>query len=285
MQNLRFYVSIICLILYSCTSEYSLPIKLDSDYWEGEKPVIIAQFAVGNKGELSIQNTFSPISDNLPEPKYIEDKKVYIIQDNVLFDSMIYDPTKFRYISNKIIDGNHHYQLIIPNHKDSIISKSIFIPDEKIVLNKVNLSVKDSLLSGDIFFYIENFLEGYATLRAQFTGPELYRMKVNNSKLLKQEPQSCFIKFDQVKISCVANDSIYLGITELFLHERYSLSKYDSLNIFFEYISEDLAVILDANKYDGHEFGTNNTFVSSFRNAYGIFGYRHQFQQSLPLIK
>lgn len=44
---------------------------------------------------------------------------------------MTYDVIKFKYISNKIIEGDHYYQLIFPDFKDSIISKTIFIPDEK----------------------------------------------------------------------------------------------------------------------------------------------------------
>ena len=287
MQKLRyfFYIMVFTFLFSNCSSEYSLPIELGSDYWEGERPVIVAEFTVGSIGELTIQNTISPVSKSLPEPNYITDRKVFILRDNLMFDTMTYDVIKFKYISNKIIEGDHYYQLIFPDFKDSIISKTIFIPDEKIHLQKLNLIINDSLLSGEITFNLENFIGGTATIIAQFTGPELFRMKIYNSIQIKREPQFCLNTQEQVNISCLANKSIYLGITELYLNNIYTLNKSDSMKVFFEYTSQDLGYILNANSYKGNEFGTNNPFVSSFTNGYGVFGYRHKFHHSVPLLK
>ncbi|MBK7632945.1 MAG: hypothetical protein IPJ13_00705 [Saprospiraceae bacterium] len=152
-------------------------------------------------------------------------------------------------------------------------------------MQKLNLIINDSLLSGEITFNLENFIGGTATIIAQFTGPELFRMKIYNSIQIKREPQSCLNTQEQVNISCLANKSIYLGITELYLNNIYTLNKSDSMKVFFEYTSQDLGYILNANSYKGNEFGTNNPFVSSFTNGYGVFGYRHKFHHSVPLLK
>lgn len=269
------------LIQISCSSDYSLPLNLNSDYWDGEKLVIIAEFNVNEMAELTIQKTFSPVQKQLPEPQFVKDKDVFIIQNSLIFEKMYFDPIDEKYKSTKPIKVGFDYKIVIPQLVDTIMSKSIFIPDEKIFVNDFKSSVIDSVIIGEARLSFQNFEKGSAAVRINFVGPKLIMNFKNKSSKSKYEPD-CYIG-SLLNIACIKDSTFYMQNSVEYFNKRYTIAKEDSLKLSIQYISPELENLNNSNAYNGSEFGVNNAFVSSFTNAYGIFGYKHTLSIKIPI--
>ncbi len=264
---------------FSC--ENTSPLELSNDYWEGEKNIIFAELNVNQIPEITIQKTFNPVITPLPERKNVTDLEIQIYKDGIYQETLQFNSNSEKYIGKEIVTGGYSYQIIIPQANDTVKSQLLFIPNENILVENFQTNIFRDTINHELKIQFIDIFEGKAQVSLSYSNNELRRNILRETRKTIQN-NSC-IRDSEIDLKCL-KDTIYCRKDFIvYLPNRYTITENDSIILMIDYFSPELDLLKNVNTSIG--FSANNTFKSSFNNAYGIFGYKHSLRISKSMLE